>query len=72
MITEDDLSKENIPADLKRMTKNKTPGNDSLSKECYQNFWGGLKDMLLNSQIQMKKKKKKSLSNKTARGERQR
>lgn len=40
------------------MTKNKTPGNDSLSKECYQNFWGGLKDMLLNSQIQMKKKKK--------------
>ena len=55
------------------MTKNKTPGNDSLSKECYQNFWGDFKDMLLNSQIQMKnKKKEKSLSNKTARGERQR
>ena len=42
------------------MTKNKTPGNDSLSKECYQNFWGDFKDMLLNSQIQMKKKEKKN------------
>ena len=44
----------------------KSPGNDGLAKEFYEYFWNVLKDSLMNSIKEARKKKKLSMSQKQA------
>ena len=44
----------------------KSPGNDGLAKEFYEYFWNVLKDSLMNSIKEARKKKKLSISQKQA------
>ena len=43
------ISEDEIFKSLKSMENNKSPGNDGLSKEFYESFWGEIKKLFLTS-----------------------
>ena len=48
-LCEKDVTKEEVKHGLNKMEINKSPGNDGLTKECYEAFWGHVKVPLLLS-----------------------
>ena len=54
IICEDEITEDNLPVALKSIPNNKTPGNDDLSKQFYENFWEDIKDVFINSLKQAK------------------
>ena len=42
-LCENDLTEDKLLISLKSMQNNKTPGNDGLTKEFYENFWNEIK-----------------------------
>ena len=42
-LCENDLTEDELLISLKSMQNNKTPGNDGLTKEFYENFWNEIK-----------------------------
>ena len=61
-ICEGDLVESELFKSLSSMQNCKSPGNDRLTKEFYKHFWDEIKDPLINSIKEAKKKKKLSIS----------
>ena len=49
IISECIISEDEVFRSLKSMEKNKSPGNDGISKELYENFWDEIKNPFLAS-----------------------
>ena len=61
-ICEGDLVENEFFKSLSSMQDCKSPGNDGLTKEFYDYFWNVIKDPLMNSIEEARKKKKFSIS----------
>ena len=61
-ICEGDLVESELFKSLSSMQDCKFPGNDGLTKELYEYFWSVIKDPLMNSIKEARKKKKLSIS----------
>ena len=53
-LCEKDLSETDLYNAMKNMQNNKSPGNDGLTKEFYENFWVEIKELLIASATEAK------------------
>ena len=53
-LCEKDLSEINLYNGMKNIQKNKSPGNDGLTKEFYEAFWDEIKELLIASATEAK------------------
>ena len=51
---------------MKSMKNGKSPGNDGLTKECYETFWNELKEIFVDSVLEAKEKGYLSISQRQA------
>ena len=65
-ICEGDLVEGELLKSLSSMQDCKSPGNDRLTKEFYKCFWNVIKDPLMNSIKEARKKKRLSISQRQA------
>ena len=57
-----EITEDNLPVALKKISNNKTPGIDDLSIEFRETFWEDIKDVFINSLKQAKIKASLSIS----------
>ena len=65
-LCEKDLSETDLHNAKKNMKNNKSPGNDGLTKDFYEDFWGEIKELLIASATEAKHRGELSISQRQA------